>query len=59
MVLRYRVNFGVIFEEGSYGQMRLKITDPNDLRPGRSPVMDTLCDGILNGGMFINPYRKT
>ncbi len=48
-----------LLEEGSYGQVRLKITDPNDLRPGRSPVMDTLCDGILNGGMFINPYRKT
>jgi hypothetical protein len=47
-----------LLEEESIGQMRLKITGADDLLPGRSPVMDMLCEAIINDGLFINPYRR-
>ncbi len=46
-----------LLEETTFGRMRLKIS-ADDLRPGCIPVVDTLCDGILNGKPFLNPYIK-
>lgn len=45
-----------IIEETSFGQMRLKLTDLNDVQPGRTTIVDTICDAILDGKPFINPF---
>jgi hypothetical protein len=45
-----------LLEETTFGQMRLKVSGPDDLLPGYNRVMDTLCNAILNGQSFLNPF---
>ncbi|HRE48787.1 MAG TPA: hypothetical protein PLD47_13760 [Aggregatilineales bacterium] len=45
-----------VMEEGTFGHMRLKIQGVTDLRPGGSRTFDALCDSILDGTPFVNPF---
>jgi hypothetical protein len=37
---------------------RIQLSGIDDLRPGRSPGLDVICDGILNGTEFIYPAES-
>ena len=41
--------------EPQRGQIQLRYRDVRQLRPGRFPGLDRICDGILGGGSFLLP----
>ncbi|MEP7356970.1 MAG: capsule biosynthesis protein [Anaerolineales bacterium] len=40
---------------GTYPPFRLALAGLDDLRPGASPGLDIICDGLLNGAPFVFP----
>lgn len=57
-LFRVMVPFDDVMEESTFGQMRLKIKDPDDLQPGKITPIDALCDAVLRGELFVNPYAR-
>lgn len=55
---RMMMPFDAVMSEGLFGRMKLELTGWHDLAPGKIPVIDTLCDGILTGKAFINPFES-
>ncbi|GAB1421633.1 hypothetical protein MASR2M15_18120 [Anaerolineales bacterium] len=49
----------ILSEQGGFGRMRLNINDWDDLKPGKSKALDTICNGILTGSQFLNPFVET
>ena len=55
---RRMIPVSIVEPTGGEPQFRLNIKSIKDIQPGKSPGLDIICEGILNGSDFIYPAEK-